>query len=582
MQTDYTFRILVVDLSSGRGEYRRFGDKRELLGGSGLAAGLYGEFCKPDLPALDPAQALIFAIGPLTGCYPLMSKVVCAFKSPYNQQYAESHAGGRLALSMRFAHIDALVVTGRAPTLSCMAVGIRELIIRDTHYLKGMDVFTTGKMLRKVRTSGAGHRSIIRIGPAGENLSAYACINVDSYRHFGRLGAGAVMGSKNIKAIMVEGGSSMPAPEGKVYPELNKEIYTQLTSTDMMKKYHDLGTPVNMAVMNRLHALPWRNLQTTFDDENIDKISGETFAQELLLRRTACTGCPVGCIHVGLLREFFFKGDSDVLYRQVSYDHEPVFAAGSMLGMTKAPDVLAVLDELERQGLDAISGGVALAWATEALEKGAITQEETMVPLAFGDAKAYREALVHLGTPPNEFYRLLAQGTLVAAKHYKAEDYACVLGQEMAGYATGETYFVSQSLGLRHSHLDSAGYTYDQKSQDKDVAKAVAFMVEDERQRCGLTSMVSCLFARGVYSEELLGKALDAMGYGEVAAALPAASQNVQKLRWRTKFASGYDPDQVKIPKRYREVVTWKGPIDPVYLDALKQGYAAEIRKMGQ
>lgn len=576
---DYSFRVLVADLSTGRGEYRRFGDKRELLGGSGLAAALFAEFSRPELPALAPEQPLIFAIGPLTGCFPMMSKTVCGFKSPYNERYAESHAGGRLSLSLRFAHIDALVIVGRAPVLSSLSAGIRQFEIRDVHYLKGLDVFTTGKMLRKMRSSGAGHRSIMRIGPAGESLSAFACINVDSYRHFGRLGAGAVMGSKNLKAVLVEGASAMPAPEGKAYAQLYKDIHLKLTTTEMMTKYHDLGTAQNMAVMNKLRALPWRNMQTTHDDALIDHISGETFARELLLRKTACTGCPVGCIHVGLLREQFAK-HNDVLYRQVAYDHEPVFATGSMLGMTNASDVLAVLDEIERQGLDAISGGVSLAWATEALEKGAVTEAETLVPLKFGDAQSYRAALEHLGSPPNEFYRLLAQGTLVAAERYNGQDYACVLGQEMAGYATGEVFFVSQAMGLRHSHLDSAGYSYDQKSQEKDVDKAVKFMVDDERQRCALTSMVACLFARSAYDEESLGKALDVMGYPEVAAALGDAAGKVQKLRWKTKFATGFDPDQVKIPKRYLEVVTWKGPIDAVYLEELKQAYAKAIREL--
>src|SRR5512142_3003401 len=119
MQTDTSFRILVADLSSGKGEYHRFGDRRELLGGSGLAAALFSEFAKPGAPALDPDQPLIFAIGLLTGCFPLMSKTVCAFKSPYNEDYVESHAGGRSALALRFAHRDALVIKGRSPSLSC-------------------------------------------------------------------------------------------------------------------------------------------------------------------------------------------------------------------------------------------------------------------------------------------------------------------------------------------------------------------------------------------------------------------------------------------------------------------------------
>ncbi len=580
MPTDYTFRILVADLNTGKGEYRRFGDKRQVLGGSGLAAALFVEFAKPLEPALSPEQPLIFAIGPLTGCFPMMSKVVCAFKSPYSERYAESHAGGRMALAMRFAHIDALVITGRAATLSCLSVGIRQFELSDVHYLKGMDVFTTGKMLRKGNSGGAGHRSIARIGPAGENLSGYACINVDSYRHFGRLGSGSVMGSKNLKGLIIDGASSMPAPEGKAYPDQFKEIYQMLTATTMMRKYHNLGTAENLSSLNALKALPWRNLQATSDD-SIDNVSGERFAKDLLLRKAACTGCPVGCIHVGLLREQYAK-DNDYLYRQVSYDYEPVFAAGTMLGMTSATDVLAILDEIEREGLDSMSAGVALAWATEAVEKGAITEAETLVPLRFGEVAGYRKAVAYLGTPPNEFYTLLAQGSMAAAKRYNGEDYACVLGQEMAGYATGEVFYVSQALGLRHSHLDSGGYSYDQKSTDKDVGAALRFLVDDERQRCGLNSMVSCLFARSVYTEEVLSKALDSLGYSETAANFHAATTTVQKLRWKAKFSTGFDPDQITIPKRYLEVVTWKGPIDAEYLHQLKDGYAAEIRKLAE
>jgi aldehyde:ferredoxin oxidoreductase len=88
---------------------------------------------------------------------------------------------------------------------------------------------------------------------------------------------------------------------------------------------------------------------------------------------------------------------------------------------------------------------------------------------------------------------------MVAAKHYGGKDFACVLGQEMAGYATGEVFYVAQSLGLRHSHLDTGAYSYDQSNAPKDVAKALAFLLEDERERVVLTSMVACLFARKVY-----------------------------------------------------------------------------------
>jgi aldehyde:ferredoxin oxidoreductase len=332
--------------------------------------------------------------------------------------------------------------------------------------------------------------------------------------------------------------------------------------------------------LNTIKSLPWRNLQQTTDPA-IEGITGDKFADDTLLRSMACAGCPVGCIHMGFVREKFRK-ENRYLYRQVSYDYEPIFATGSMLGVTDTFAVLSIMDVVEKVSLDVMSAGVALAWATEALEKSVISEGETLVPLKFGDAKAYEEAVRHLGTGANDFYRLLGQGALKAAAHYGGSDFACVLGQEMGGYATGEVYFVAQSLGLRHSHLDTGGYSYDQKNDDKDVDKAVNFLVNDEQGRVFLTSMVACLFARGVYTDELLADCLRAVGYGPLADNMTSVSENIQKLRWRTRLATGFDPQGVSIPKRFTEVTTWKGPIDQAFLESLKSEYARRILELAK
>jgi aldehyde:ferredoxin oxidoreductase len=288
----------------------------------------------------------------------------------------------------------------------------------------------------------------------------------------------------------------------------------------------------------------------------------------------------VGCIHIGFSRERF-QTDYRYFYRQVSYDHEPIFAAGSMLGVTDCFAVLDILDVVEQMGLDVMSAGVALAWATEAMEKGVITEKETLLPLKFGDHNTYEKAVRHLAFGANDFYRLLAQGTLKAAAYYGGADFACVLGQEMAGYATGEVYFASQALGLRHSHLDSGGYAYDQKHEDKDVEKAVNFLLADEASRAFLTSMVACLFARGVYTEELLAECLKVVGYGALADNIGAVSRNIQKLRWQRRLGTGFNPAAVSIPKRFTEVTTWKGQVDGGYLGGLKNAYAKRILELG-
>ena len=486
-------------------------DGRETVaGGSGLAAHLFMKYAEPDRPWNDPDQPLIFAIGPLTGYFPLMSKTVCAFKSPYHDQYAESHGGGRSALSLRFADLDALVVTGRAARPSCIAVGSRHLEVKETHYLWGKDLYATGKMLRSM-FPGAGHRSILRIGPAGENGSAMACINVDTYRHFGRLGGGAAMGAKNLKGIVIHGDGSFPLDGSKEYPKLFQDVYAKLTDTDMMSKYHDIGTPVNMAVLNEVRMLPIRNLQRT-TDPGISGITGEKFAELALLRNAACAGCPVGCIHIGFVRERF-QTENQYLYRQVAYDHEPIFAVGSMLSVEDCFAVLSIIDVAEKVGLDIMSAGVALAWATEALEKGLISRE--------GDdrqARLRRQRGVQAGdAAPRHGARTIStacsgRGRSRPRSTTAARTSPACSARRWPGYATGEVFFASQALGLRHSHLDSGGYSFDQKEKVKDPAKAVDFLVKDEQGRVLLTSMVACLFARGVYTDALLADCLKSVG----------------------------------------------------------------------
>ena len=248
-----------------------------------------------------------------------------------------------------------------------------------------------------------------------------------------------------------------------------------------------------------------------------------------------------------------------------------------MLGVTDSFAVLTLLDLLEKSGLDAMSAGVALAWATEATEKGILSTEETMVPLVFGDAASYQQAARLFGTGANAFYRLLGQGTLKAAEVYGGKDFACVLGQEMAGYATGEVFFTAQALGFRHSHLDSGGYSYDQQHAEQNVSAAVNFLLQDEASRAFLTSMAACLFARGVYTDAILAECLQSLGYDNLATNISQLGRDIQKLRWQTRIASGFRPESVTIPKRFQQVTTWKGPVDPHYLHLLQTGYAQAI-----
>jgi aldehyde:ferredoxin oxidoreductase len=389
------------------------------------------------------------------------------------------------------------------------------------------------------------------------------------------MGGGAIMGVKNLKGIVIHGDGDFIAPEDKAYRLKYREVYDKVTSTEMMRKYHNLGTAANLESLNDIASLPWKNLQQTADPA-IGAITGGAFADQTLLRNGACAGCPVGCIHIGFIREKMAV-DNRYHYHQVAYDYEPIFAAGTMLGVTNTFDVLRILEVMEKAGLDAMSAGVALAWATEATERGLIGVKETLVPLRFGDAQAYQQAASHLGCGSTDFYRLLGQGTLRAAAFYGGSEFACVLGQEMAGYATGELFFAAQTLGFRHSHLDTGAYSYDQKNSDQDVHRAVDFLMADEPGRVFLTSMVGCLFARSVYTEEELAECLAIVGFADLAGSIPATAENIRRLRWQVRADTGFAPENFSIPKRFYQVKTWKGTVDANYLDKLKEEYGRRI-----
>ena len=387
------------------------------------------------------------------------------------------------------------------------------------------------------------------------------------------------MGFKNLKGIVLLGDASYDLPEGKEYAALYKKIFIEVSETDMMKKYHDLGTPENLAPLNELRALPWRNLQAT-SDPGITGVTGEVFAEKHLMRKNACSGCPVGCIHIALLRQPF-ADQHEYVFKQVSYDYELIFAQGTMLGLCNAEDALAVMDDTESRGMDSMNTGVALAWATEAFEKGLVGERETLVPLRFGEVKGYLAAVRHIANGANDFWKALGKGVLHAAGIYGGADFACVLGQEMAGYATGEVFYVAQALGFRHSHLDSGGYSYDQTVKEKDAAKAVKFLVEDEQARVMLTGLVSCMFARKVYNADRAREALCVLGFNALAARLEQSARAMRDLRWKLKLQTGFVPEAVPIPKRFYEVNNWKGQADPAYIDALRVAYTREIRDMG-
>ena len=564
-------RVLYIDLAKKSYWVENREDLfEEWLGGIGVAVKLYEEEVPRGADPLGPENAIIFSVGPLTTIYPMASKTIAAFKSPLNNYFAESHAGGRSASAIRFAGYGAIVIRNASDRPVYLIIEPERVRFRDAGALWGVrSAETVGRILREV-TGGAGVRSILRIGGAGERLVRYASVMVETFRHFGRMGLGAVFGSKKLKAVVIIAGKNFRIPKLKEYREIHREIY-ELTRGPGTKKYHDLGTAANIISLNVIGALPTRNFSSG-RFEGAEEISGEKLAETMLARRVACVACPVACIHLAAIREEY--EDEKFLYKTefISYDYEPIYALGSNLGISDRFGLFKMLKAVEDWGLDAISTGVALAWATEALERGIISENETLLHLRWGDWKTYVEAIKNIVTQPNEFYQALALGVEEAAKKYGGEEFALAFNRvEPAGYVTGPLYFISLAVGSRHSHLDSGAYSMDQKLFSKGEKlpapeEAVEKIAEEEAWRQVLNSLVICLFARAIYTPDNICNALNALDYDFTQDTLRELGWKIYLEKQRIKREEGFRPTELRLPERIFQTPTPLGKISKEYI----------------
>ncbi|MEM2004538.1 MAG: aldehyde ferredoxin oxidoreductase family protein [Zestosphaera sp.] len=555
----------------------------KFLGGVGVATQLLKEELSPDADPLSPDNVVVLAIGALTGVYPTASKVVAMFRSPLTGNLGESHAGGRAPVAIRMAGFGAIVIKGASETPIYLSIHDGVVEFKDASALWGVrSSLTIGKVLRE-REPWPGMRSIMRIGRAGERMVRYASVILETYRHFGRLGLGAVWGSKKLKAVVVGGKRTIPVADVSTYRRFYKELFDEITKSSVMQKYHDLGTPVNVLPLNKIGGLPTRNL-TSNSFEGAEEISGEAFAEYSLARRVACAHCPVACIHIAVIRERYPHEKYFYTTRYIGYDYEPIYALGSMLGIKDREGLLRLIEEVDVVGLDAMSTGVALAWTTEAFKKGMLSESDTLLKPEWGDWRTYINMVKHIVNQPNDFYRILASGVEKASKVYGGSEFALTYGgNEMPGYHTGPGAHIGFLIGLRHSHLDNAGYSTDQKYIGKEYPSPQSLieeLVEEEAWRQILSSLVVCFFSRGVYKPSAVSKALEPLGIRLSEEELRKLGMEIYREKLKLKIRLGYRLEELKPPKRVFETPSPFGIIGEEYFNEALQHYREKVLQL--
>ena len=434
-----TGRLLRVDLTSGRiaVEDIRSDWLQDYLGGRGLAARYLYQELDARVDPLSPANKLIFATGPLTGTpVPCGARYMVVTKGALTNAITTSNSGGHWGPELRFAGYDMVIVEGRAPKPVCLFIHDGHVELRDARHLWGKTVGETEDGLR--RELGIPGLRVACIGPAGEKEVRFACIMNDKHRAAGRSGVGAVMGSKNLKAIAVRGTGGVRVADPPAFMKAVRAMRAAMQDHPGRKAFTDLGTAATIDFTQAFGGLPTRNfLAGQF--EHYEKLNGNTIKETRMVANKACFACTIACGRVTRLGEHADKYLVNTHPRNWNAagegpEYENAWALGADVGVGDLDAVIKANWLCNDLGLDPISMGASLAAAMELYERGVIGDADVEMPLRFGSA----EALVRMveATAYREgFGNELAEGSKRMGEKFRhPEVFMGVKGQEFPAY----------------------------------------------------------------------------------------------------------------------------------------------------
>jgi aldehyde:ferredoxin oxidoreductase len=516
---------------------------RQFIGGSGLGAWLLLQESRSCPDALAPEAPVIFVFSPLVGS-PLTTsaKFAVVSKSPLTGRINDSLAGSGFAIAGKQCGCDAIVIVGHAPVLSVLIIDDGGTRLETAADLEGKTCPDAEASL-KARL-GAGYK-VASIGPAGERLVRYATISHDG-RHAGRGGSGAVLGSKNLKAIAVRGTQRCEWAQPDALFEYSKAL-SKRSFGAATAKYRELGTAANLLTFNRLGVLPTRNFTSgTFDAAAA--ISPEEIRETHKRTRASCVACTIGCEHI------YELGDKT----GVRLEYESLFALGPLCGVGNPDDVLRASRLCDDLGIDTISAGGTIAFAMECAERGLLDASW----LSFGSGDAMLRAIDMIGRREG-IGDLLAEGSRRVAQVIGHDSIAFapqVKGLEIPGYEPRalQTMALGFSVGARGAdHNRSGAYEIDfsDKVDRRHVTvEAVHYAIETEDKAAVMDSLILCKFLRGVF-DDFYVEAADMLrlvtGWDVTASELRGTAARIVRAKREFNLLAGWTIEEDMLPDRF-------------------------------
>jgi aldehyde:ferredoxin oxidoreductase len=516
---------------------------RSYLGGSGLGVAILLAEGTATADPLAPEAALAFVFSPLVGS-PLTTsaKFAVVSKSPLTNRINDSLASSGFALAGKKTGHDAIVLVGRAPQLSILIIDEREVRLESAEGMRGM---SNRDAQQYVRTRLGADFQCATIGPAGEWQVLFATISHDG-RHAGRGGSGAVLGSKNIKAIAVRGSQRCQWAEPAALVTLAREL-SEKSFGPATAKYRELGTATNLLAFNRLNVLPTRNFQHG-SFAGAAAISPEELSVSRDRTRASCAACTIGCEHLYGMKNG--RGE-------VRLEYENLFALGPLCGVDNPDAVLEACQKCDELGIDTISAGGTIAFAMECVERGYLDEPW----LRFGDGAALLRALDLIASGEG-VGQLLAQGSRRMAQAIGQDSLRFapqVKGLEIPGYdprglQTMALGFAVGSRGADHNRSGAYEVDFSEAVDRRNVGpEAARFAIETEDKAAVMDSLILCKFLRRVFSD-FFAESAEILrlvtGWDVSADELRQTASRIVTAKKRFNILAGWTPSEDTLPDR--------------------------------
>jgi aldehyde:ferredoxin oxidoreductase len=502
----YAGRILHVDLNTGKTRIEALNEDtaKKYIGGIGLGMRLWLGNSKAGVEPFSPENPLVLALGPISGTIFPTAGNGHAFvaKSPETFAIGEAVAHGTFGAEMKRAGYDAVILKGKAEKPVYLWIDDDSVQLLDASHLMGKSPSETEDAIKD--ELGDYYIRVAAIGLAGEKLSRIACIINEKTRAAGRTGLGAVMGSKNLKAIAVRGTRDIIPAKPDEFMDMVKEFHERMKGP-ATQKYRTLGTAENVLVHNALHCMPTRNYNNAHF-EGADKVSGEVLNEKFVAKIIGCSSCAMRCEHEVVVPEGPYKGT------MTRMEYETLWAMGPYCGIDRLDVIIKGMELANYYGMDAISAGVIAGFAMDCYENGILTQKDLDgIDAHFGNSEALIQLLEKMGKREG-IGDILAEGVRIAGQKIGkgAEKLAQhIKGLEVTGYdlrclKTAALGFAVSFRGADHNRHGAYAFDVKGKVDRLKAEKGRGKMVRDMEDTYALIdSFIVCKFSRGTYYKEL-------------------------------------------------------------------------------